>query len=547
MLPAWESALADLPDRTLSRYLLSGIKEGFRIGFDHSHWPNLLRPAQRNMGSAKANPAVVQRYIDTEMQAGRLIPVDGRKRQIHISSFGVIPKRQQPGKWRLIVDLSAPHGFSVNDGIPEALCSLRYPSVHDGAKMALQLGRGALMAKIDLQNAYRIVPVHPDDIGLLGVQWQGQVLVDTALPFGLRSAPKIFTALADGLMWAMQKENVPHVIHYLDDFLFAGAPESPQCALSLRKALDVCAQLGVPVAPHKIEGPSTKLTFLGIEIDSEEAMLRLPEEKLSSLKLEIVRWRGLRRCSKRNLQSLLGSLNHAASVIGPGRTFMRGLIDLLPQAKVPHHRLRLNAEARADLLWWDMFIEQWNGVSLLSLPAPAHHIYTDASGSWGCGAIWSPRWLQLQWPEEWASENIAVMELVPIVAASAMWGACWTGCTVQFHCDNMAIVRVIAAGRAKFPPINRLLRCLFFFSAHFNFNIMAVHIRGTLNEVADARNLSFTPNPQVNPHPLTLPPDLKAILLERSLQWSSQRWKALFGSFLTRVSQPPPRKHTAQP
>ena len=93
------------------------------------------------------------------------------------------------------------------------------------------------------------------------------------------------------------------------------------------------------MAPHKIEGPSTKLTFLGIEIDSEEAMLRLPEDKLSSLKLEIVRWRGLRHCSKRNLQSLLGSLNHAASVIGPGRTFMRGLIDFLPQAKAPHHRL----------------------------------------------------------------------------------------------------------------------------------------------------------------------------------------------------------------
>ena len=121
------------------------------------------------------------------------------------------------------------------------------------------------MVKIDLQNAYRIVPVHPDNIGLLGVQWQGQVLVDTVLPFGLRSAPKIFTALADGLMWAMQKENVPNVIHYLDNFLFVGAPESPQCALSLCKTLDVCAQLGVPVAPHKIEGPSTKLTFLGIQ------------------------------------------------------------------------------------------------------------------------------------------------------------------------------------------------------------------------------------------------------------------------------------------
>ena len=536
LLHAWEVTLANHPDHTLSKYVLAGIEGGFRIGFSHSHWPDHLRSSRRNMGSATANPVVVQSYIDKEVNAGRLVLSDVPDTQVHISSFGVIPKRHQPGKWRLIVDLSAPQGYSVNDGISEALCSLKYPSVHDGAQLAMQLGKGALMAKIDLQNAYRILPIHPDDRKLLGVRWNGRVYVDAALPFGLRSAPKIFKVFADCLMWVMQQEGIQHVIHYLDDFLFAGHPATGECAASLAKALEVCTQLGMPVAPHKIEGPSTKLTFLGIEIDSQEAKLRLPEQKLLALRSEIVRWRGLRRCSKRNLQSLLGSLNHAASVVGPGRTFMRGLVDLLPRAKAPHHKLRLNAEARADLLWWDMFINQWNGVSTLPQPAPSHHVYTDASGSWGCGAVWSSKWLQLSWPEEWASENIAVKELVPFVAAAAMWGTDWKGCTIQFHCDNMAIVRALSAGRAKFPPINRLLRCLSFFSAHFNFRISAVHIRGYLNDVADAisRNLSVPCNSQIGALPQAIPPELQAILLEKSLQWSSQCWKTLFDAFLIR-------------
>ena len=57
-----------------------------------------------------------------------------------INPFGVIPKLHQPGKWRLIVDLSHLKGSSVNDGIKSELCSLLYPSVDDAVSI-LQKGR----------------------------------------------------------------------------------------------------------------------------------------------------------------------------------------------------------------------------------------------------------------------------------------------------------------------------------------------------------------------------------------------------------------------
>ena len=57
--------------------------------------------------------------------------------------------------------------------------------------------------KLDIKDAYRIVPVHLDDYHLLGIKWKGSTYVDRALPFGLRSAPKIFNAIADVIAWVL--------------------------------------------------------------------------------------------------------------------------------------------------------------------------------------------------------------------------------------------------------------------------------------------------------------------------------------------------------
>ena len=106
-----------------------------------------------------------------------------------MSRFGVIPRRIQPGKWRLILDLSSPTGHSVNDGTAGEDYSLQYIKLDDIVAGVMHFGRGTLMAKSDAQNVYRIVPVHPEDRPLLGTKWQGALYVDMVLPFGIKSAP----------------------------------------------------------------------------------------------------------------------------------------------------------------------------------------------------------------------------------------------------------------------------------------------------------------------------------------------------------------------
>ena len=165
---AWQNYLAHHPDRMFSKYICSGIANGFRIGFTRAQ---SLRSAKDNMKSAKEHPEVIEEYLSKEVFKRRTLELSPHDvKPIQISKFGVIPKKHQPGQWHLILDLSSPEEKSVNDGIDKSLCSLQYVKVEDVAKQVWLSGKGTLMAKTDIKSAFRIVPVHPDDRLLLGMQ-----------------------------------------------------------------------------------------------------------------------------------------------------------------------------------------------------------------------------------------------------------------------------------------------------------------------------------------------------------------------------------------
>ena len=328
-IKVWKQALAHHLDPAFRHYIIEGLSEGFRIGFDRRQ---PLQSARKNMPSAAQHHTVVSEYVANEKALGHFQgPIAKPQPNIHINRFGVIPKGHIPGRWRLITDLSFPPERSVNDGIDPALCSLSYVSVDTVAAAAAEFGPGALMAKVDIESAYRLIPVHPDDHCLLGVEWEDQVYYDTKLPFGLRSAPKIFNAVADGLEWCIRQRGAQCIFHYLDDYIVLGPPDSSRCERDLNVLREVCGELEVPLASHKCEGPTTRLTFLGIEIDTTRGLLRLPAEKLGRLRSLLQEWGDRKVCVRRELESLIGILNHACKVIRPGRSFLRRMIDLLRQ------------------------------------------------------------------------------------------------------------------------------------------------------------------------------------------------------------------------
>ncbi|KAK3734847.1 hypothetical protein QZH41_011755 [Actinostola sp. cb2023] len=393
--------LAGHPDKARVEFVLNGLCLGFRIGF-HKH--QKLRSATKNKESASSNPQVIDSYIDNEVRLGRVAGPFATPPLPHlqVSSFGVIPKRGQPGKWRLIVDLSSPRGLSVNDGIDRDEFTLQYIRVDQIIQMVSDLGRGALMAKFDVESAYRNVAVHPSDRYLLGMKWKGNYFVDLALPFGLRSAPFIFNSVATMVEWILSNNYcVSNLVHYLDDFILAGPPNSDRCARNLNRSLQVCHELGLPLHPAKCVGPVTTMVVLGIELDSIHKIARLPADKLSDLQKLIQSWRPKRTCNKRQLESLIGHLHHAAKVVWPGRTFVRRMIDLLCCFRKPDHPIRLNCEFRRDLNWWHQFLSLWHGVSFWLYPGvpvvSEIEVVSDASGSIGYGAFYNQQWFNGVW------------------------------------------------------------------------------------------------------------------------------------------------------
>jgi len=100
--------------------------------------------------------------------------------------LGLVPKHN--GGWRIIYhpSTSAPH--SINDYIDLDSYSLTYCTIDDDHSTINKLGSNTFLSKIGLKDAFRIIPIHPEDWNLLGIQWCQHYYVDMYLSFGLRSA-----------------------------------------------------------------------------------------------------------------------------------------------------------------------------------------------------------------------------------------------------------------------------------------------------------------------------------------------------------------------
>lgn len=539
ILQAWKQKLARHPDREYADIILKGIEQGFHTGVDGTR---VITAAKQNMLSGRQNPHVITEYIRKEVEQGHILGPFSRETapHVHINRIGAIPKKHQVGKWRIITDLSYPEGQSVNDSIDPHCCSMSYITVDQVAKAALSLGRGTLMAKIDIKSAYRLIPVNPADRIWQGVMWDGQIYVDGMLPFGLSSAPKIFNSVADALEWCVSQEGVEYIFHYLDDFAVLGPAGSQACLQGLLTLKRICAVLGIPLAEDKQDGPTAVMILLGIIIDTLKGELRLPADKLQRLIQATTEWASRKSCTRKELESLVGTLSYAAKVIQPGRSFQSRAISLLSVGRQAHHHIRLSAQFRADMLWWKTFAAHWNGASLIIREdKKIFSLTSDASGFWGCGAWHKNKWFQLEWDEYSRSFHISAKELMPILIAAVIWGDTWQGHGVVAHCDNSAVVTVLNSRYCRDPALMQLLRCLSFVEARRQFTLSAVHLPGIHNTLADdlSRNRLFAfleGKPEAEPNPTEIPVFLLQWLLNPKVEWTSPAWMKQFDTFVPR-------------
>lgn len=515
---AWEEELADDFDKD---FILNGLKYGFDI-IDEGAAPHPVKcdnhPSARH-GSRLHKEATEQVLKEIKMGHYEVLAEPPKI----ISPIAVIPKPN--GGVRLIHDCSRPEGQALND-----YCSAdwkqKFSRVDDAAALVT---KGCFMAKIDLQHAYRQVPISKHSQKATGLEWQfGDRIVylrDTRLPFGSKLAPGIFHRLTQAVKRMLKRHGLTATVVYLDDF-FIKADTFEDCLNALNMTISLLRKLGFHINWNKVVDPCTRLTFLGIEIDSIEMCLCLPDAKLHQVRQELARFQGRKRASKKQLQSLAGKLNFCASVVYGGRVYSRRIIDTINMLKASDHKIKLSGGIRADITWWQNFMASFNGRSMLLDQQPITSVFTDSCNI-ACGGSFEGDWFYVNWDLDWpfvANLHINSKEILAVFLAVCRWAPCWRNKRICIQSDNRFTVASINRGTSSNPFIMWCLRILFWLSATYNFHLKARHIRGASNIVADGISRLHEPNKWNEVAPFLAPTPLSYHMSEPSLVFLVSRY-----------------------
>lgn len=455
------------------------------------HKGSLPHIQPHNLQSALDQPAVVDTKLQRELDLERIA---GPFSQPPFPSFRTSPlglvAKKEPGKFRLIHHLSYPSGQSINDGIPTDRSHVTYQSIDTAVTHMRELGKGCFLAKTDIADAFRIIPLHPNQYHLFGFVWRDQFFYDRCLPMGCSASCQLFESLSTALHWvASTKLQIDHMAHVLDDFLILDSQEEI-CKNKLNAFLSTCDDIGIPIAPEKTYAPSKVLTFLGYELDSEHMEIRLPLDKLAKCQTAIETCLKKEKIRLRDLQSIIGTLNFACGAVVPGRPFLRRLIDLTIGVSKPYYYIRVTAQVREDLCTWLSFLATHNGKSVLLpdrwLTSSDISLFTDASGAFGYGAVLGSHWFYGSWNQSWRAQSITLLEFYPIVLAVQIWAQALANKCIYFRTDNAALVEIINKQTSKDSRIMHFLRQLVLTCLKNNILFRATHIPGKRNVLADA-------------------------------------------------------------
>ena len=223
--------------------------------------------------------------LQNEVKLGRILDLFKNMpiSTLQISPIGLIPKPD--GNWRLNANLSHPPSKGINSYIDPEFCKVNYSSLDSILEMIYNCGKSAELANIDIKPAFKPLIVNPADFDLLGIKFDNMYYIDKCLPMGCSVSCNLFEKVSSFVQWVVETRCGLHSIdHYLDDFILVGKIISNDSSTLMNTFMDVCDELGIPIAENKTVGPSKIITFLGFIIDKVLLMVRIPEEKLKKIR-----------------------------------------------------------------------------------------------------------------------------------------------------------------------------------------------------------------------------------------------------------------------
>jgi hypothetical protein len=388
-LKQWAHALG-CSDMDRFQRVVRYIQEGADIGCKGE-----AREPTRSSNAASAyefSPQVTDAIAEWVTKGYAFGPVNKEEVPVSAKVSGIMVRPKPNGSVRVIQNLSAPKGRSVNDGICKDDFPAKMSSTSAWLKVLNNAGRGCLITKTDWAAAYKHICVPQEDLNLQWFSWAGKYFMELCLIFGSASSAGIFDDVAKLVLdLVCRRANFPRnmVCQHLDDVCAATAAGSPALHRLDAAFQEIAKELGVELAPRedkeKSFTPSTSGVVFRVFYDTVSWIWAIPEEKLNRICNMLADTIEAERVVAKEFRSLAGKLLHVKPLVPAGRFNIDKIMKTYAKAARTEDEVEISGPCRRPLRFWLLFLRVCSG--LVDIPRPvgmaaavALDAFTDAAG-----------------------------------------------------------------------------------------------------------------------------------------------------------------------
>ena len=494
-IPSWREHMAGYFRSDLVDYL----EYGFPIGVDPD---GHTEPTLKNHSSSYMFFSHMDKFCLKEISKAGLTGPFG---SVPFNPYQISPmmtSTKKPSSRRAVFDAS--FGESLNKITPtdhylHYRAEYDFPKLDNLETLVLKSGRAALMWKMDLSRYFLQLPLDPVDYWRTGFIWRQNYFFFVSYMFGLRHAGWAGQAITSAVTWRHRSLGLKYdgeefnSLNYSDDLAGCEPGDGDRAMVSFLQMGQLLKELGLEQSADKAAPPNTEMEYLGVTFNSVTFRKSVPPHKLAELRDLLFTWLRKDTCTKRCLQSLTGKLLWVARCVRHSRCFLSRLLTSLRTLSEQHHKLKLTADMKLDILWWYTYIREFNGVSFIVDPTLVTVAYAgDACKAGGGGYCKSEYWSR-PFPAAMRGDDppIHLKEYWVLLISLRIWGKSWTGQAVRILCDNDAVVEVCCNQKPKDPRMAQFLREFLLLVVTYKFIPIVEKIGTKQNWIADYISRTF--------------------------------------------------------
>lgn len=472
---AWKAFGAD-------RTVLSWILFGARL-------PHIWKPQPLQFANHKS-ARDHERFVSDEIAAGI---ADGTYRVVDRANVRVInpisvTRNPNSGKLRMCVDARWPNAHSAE-------IDFSLPSIEND--LADTVFADDEMISADITKAYHAIPLAEDAMPYLAIEWNGQVVVPTVLPFGSSLAPLIFNKTARQIVRAIRVTG-QRVMQYFDDWLFAAAKaDAPEMVLIARSLLHAS---GWRTNDKCMWTPSHRAQFLGFDIDSHRFSVSVTRKRieraqklLAAMRQAEERERHVPTC---DLESFVGMVVAMKPAIKHATLFAREMMYATLNAREAcAAHVTVTERIREELRFWSEELARPSSSPIVG-PGAVISAHCDA-GELAVGAVLSNgATFSEPLPVALIGASSTERELFGALRVLETQREVLSGRVVRLYMDSFAAIRNLIKGGGPVPRLVRMCKAIHAVARQSGITVQPTWIPREWNTEADALSKPWNTQPQ---------------------------------------------------